>query len=168
MNASSVETSGFDFSARWAIDTNAGIFTPSFVGTYISNYDLVDPQAGAVSGDGDRNFNNFGSPTPQMRFNAGLDWSFSAHSANIFVRHIDSYSDDQNGGLKVDSDTRVDIQYSLAINQYLDRDKLTAITIGARNVFDETAPQVFTNGGFDSRVHDPRGRLLYLGLNLEL
>ncbi|MEX2499389.1 MAG: TonB-dependent receptor [Wenzhouxiangellaceae bacterium] len=168
VNASSVETAGIDFSARWAIDTSAGTFTPSFIGTYITNYDIVDPQAGAVSGEGVRNFNNFGSPTPQLRFNAGLDWSIGPHTANVFVRHIDSYSDDQNGGITIDSDTRVDIQYSLAINEYLDRDKLAAITIGGRNIFGEEPPQVFTNGGFDSRVHDPRGALLYLGLDLEL
>lgn len=169
VNASSVETSGLDFSARWEIDAGSiGQITPSFVGTYVLNYDLDDPQAGAVDGEGNRNFNNFGSPTPQLRYNAGLEWQNGAHSANVFVRHIDSYTDDQNGGIPVDSDTRVDIQYALAINEYLDRDKAAQVTIGVRNLFDERPPQVFTNGGFDSRVHDPRGTLLYFGVDLEL
>ena len=167
VNASSVETSGLDFSARYDIDTDIGTITPSFNGTYILNYDLVDPQAGAVDGEGVRNFTNFGSPTPQLRFNAGLGWQNGAHSANLFVRHIGSYNDDQNGLIEIGSDTRIDLQYSLAINEYLGRDELAVVTIGGRNILGETAPQVFTNGGFDSRVHDPRGALLYFGVDLE-
>ena len=168
VNASSVETSGIDFSAAYAMDVGAGVLTPTFQGTYVLNYDLVDPQAGAVDGEGVRNFTNFGSPTPQLRFNAGLQWQSGAHSANLFVRHIGNYLDDQNGLSTIPSDTRLDIQYSLAINEYMNRDKAAAVTIGVRNLTDETAPQVFTNGGFDSRVHDPRGRLLYFGVDLEL
>jgi len=167
VNASSVQTSGVDFSAAYDIDTSWGVITPTFAGTYVLNYDLEDPQAGDVDGEGVRNFSNFGSPSPQLRFNAGLAWRNGAHSANVFVRHIGSYLDDQNGLSEIGGDTRVDLQYSLAINEYLNRDKVAAITIGVRNAFDVTPPQVFTNGGFDSRVHDPRGRLLYFGVDLE-
>lgn len=168
VNASSVETSGIDISASYALDTNVGVFTPTFQGTYILNYDIVDPQAGAVEGAGVRNFTNFGSPTPELRFNTGISWQNGAHSAQVFVRHIGNYDDDQNGLSRIDSDTRVDIQYAIAVNEFMDRDKLASITIGARNLFGTTAPQVFTNGGFDSRVHDPRGSLLYFGLDIEL
>ena len=167
VNASSVETSGIDFNAQWNIETNIGDITPTFTGTYILNYDIVDPQAGAVDGEGVRNFTNFGSPTPELRFNAGLAWTNGAHSANLFVRHIGNYLDDQNGLSQIDSDTRLDVQYSLAINEYMNRDKAATVTVGVRNLTDQTAPQVFTNGGFDSRVHDPRGRLLYFGVDLE-
>ncbi|MEL7485662.1 MAG: TonB-dependent receptor, partial [Pseudomonadota bacterium] len=167
VNASSVETSGLDFSARYDIDTDFGIVSPTFTGTYVLNYDIVDPQAGAVDGEGVRNFTNFGSPTPQLRFNAGLGWRNGAHSANIFVRHIGSYLDDQNALAQIDSDTRVDLQYAIAINEYMDRDELAQFTIGVRNATGTRAPVVATNGGFDSRVADPRGALLYFGLDLE-
>ena len=167
VNASSVETSGIDFSLRYNVETGIGSFVPSFEGTYILNYDIVDPQAGAVDGAGLRNFNNFGSPTPQLRFNAGLGWRNGAHSANVFVRHIGSYLDDQNALQEIDSDTRVDLQYAISIAEYMQRDKAAEVTFGVRNLFDVTAPQVFTNGGFDSRVHDPRGRVLYFGIDLE-
>ena len=168
VNASSVETSGIDLTAAWDIDMgNMGTLTPNFTGTYVLNYDLNDPQAGTVDGEGVRNFTNFGSPSPELRFNTGLRWNNGAHSANFVVRHIGSYADDQNPGTDVGSDTRVDLQYAIAINDYLDRDEIAQVTFGVRNMFDVTAPQVFTNGGFDSRVHDPRGRLIYFGLDLE-
>ncbi len=167
-NASSVETAGLDFSARWDIDMgDTGTLTPSVTGTYLLNYDVIDPQAGAVDGEGNRNFENFATSAPQLRLNAGLQWTKGAHSFNAFVRHIDSYTDDQNGGIVIDSDTRIDLQYALAIHEYLDRDKLAQITIGGRNITGEEPPQVFTNGGFDSKVHDPRGALLYFGLDVE-
>ena len=38
---------------------------------------------------------------------------------------------------------------------------------GVTNLTDETPPQVFTNGGFESRTHDPRGRLVYVQLGAE-
>ena len=40
------------------------------------------------------------------------------------------------------------------------------ITIGGMNLTDEEPPKVFTNSGYDSRVHDPRGRQLHVRLAL--
>ncbi len=171
VNAAAVDTSGIDFAARWEIDAGGlGVFTPSFEGTYILTYDLqATPGGPVVDGAGNRNFTNFGESTPEFRFNAGLAWRNGAHSANLFVRRIGGYLDDQPTGpdTLIDSDTRVDAQYSLAINEYMDRDQLAQVTFGVRNLTGATAPFVATNGGFDSRVHDPRGRLLYFGVNLE-
>ncbi len=36
-----------------------------------------------------------------------------------------------------------------------------AISFGAINLLDEDPPHVATNGGYDSKVADPRGRVLY-------
>lgn len=168
VNAASVATSGVDFSVRYRIDAGFGTITPSFEGNYVFEYDLQTVAGGPViDGAGNRNFTNFGSPTPELRFNAGLQVEAGAHALNIFGRYIDSYLDDQNGGADIDSDFRVDVQYSLAINELFDRDKLIQLTVGARNVFDQTPPRVATNGGFDSRVHDPRGALFTVGLTSE-
>ena len=168
MNAASVATSGIDFSARYEIDADFGTITPSIEGGYVLEYDLQTSIGGPViDGAGNRNFTNFGSPAPELRFNAGLQFETGAHSFNVFGRYIDSYLDDQNGGADIDSDFRVDLQYSVAINEFFDRDNLLQLTVGARNIFDVTAPRVATNGGFDSRVHDPRGALLTVGLTGE-
>ncbi len=168
VNAASVETSGLDFSIRYRIDADFGTITPSFEGNYVFDYNLQTSVGGPViDGAGNRNFTNFGSPTPELRFNAGLNFETGAHSFNIFGRYIDSYLDDQNGGAEIESDFRVDLQYAVAINEFFDRDELLQLTVGARNIFDVTAPRVATNGGFDSRVHDPRGALVTIGLTGE-
>ncbi|MEO1028582.1 MAG: TonB-dependent receptor [Pseudomonadota bacterium] len=167
VNAATIDTSGIDFSARYQFDLGPVQVTPSIVGTYVLEYDLADPLAGAVEGAGNRNFTNFGSPTPEWRFNAGLELAKGPHTFNAFGRFIGGYDDDQNGGAEIDSDFRLDLQYNVNINEFFDRDKAARFTIGVRNVTDETAPFVATNGGFDSRVHDPRGRLVQVGLDLE-
>jgi hypothetical protein len=46
------------------------------------------------------------------------------------------------------------------------RDELIQLYAGARNLTHEDPPQVFTNAGYDSKVHDPRGRLFYFGLDV--
>jgi len=171
LNTSSVDTSGIDFGVSYRIRAGAlGTFTPSFQGTYILSYDLQLTAGGPViNGAGNRNFTNFGESTPELRFNAGLTWNKGAHSANLFVRRIGSYFDDQPLGpdARIDSDTRVDVQYNLAINQLFDRAKPITFTLGGRNITGTRAPFVATNGGFDSRVADPRGPLIYTGFNVQ-
>ena len=169
VNASSVETDGIDFKVEKTIETaNAGTFLPFVSGTYILNYDLQDPQAGSVDGAGNRNFTNFGTSTPELRLNSGIGWQNGPHSANLFVRHIDSYNDDQNPGQEVDSHTTIDWQYSLDLTDMIGSGETgVALTVGMINATDEDPPQVFTNGGFDSKVHDPRGQLTYVGIDLE-
>jgi len=168
VNAGSVETSGVDFGVQYDWETDYGTIVPFVQGTYIFNYDLNDPQVGDVSGLGNRNFTNFGTSVPQLRFNTGFNWVKDAHRLDVFGRYIDGYEDDQNGNIDIDSHFTVDARYALNIGEYFSSEliKDTALTVGVINAFDEDPPQVFTNGGFDSKVHDPRGRLLYVGLDV--
>ena len=152
---------------------------PFIEGTYILSYDLQDPQAGSIDGAGRRNFTNFGTSTPELRFNAGIGWMNGAHSANLFARYTGSYDDDQNCGddsnpvggacasanggfYEVDSHLTFDAQYSLDTAVLFDTEVAPLLTIGVINATGERPPILWTNGGFDSKVHDPRGRLIYL------
>ena len=179
VNASSVETSGVDLSLRYQIETEWGQFTPTFTGTYITKYDLEDPQAGKIDGAGRRNFTNFGTSTPELRYNAGIAWQLNEFSGNVFVRYTDSYLDDENcaneqaavggvceSGFKgIDSQLTVDAQLNVALGALLGWEDQLVVSLGAVNLTDEEPPQVFTNSGYDSKVHDPRGRQVYLRLN---
>jgi iron complex outermembrane receptor protein len=168
VNASSVVTSGVDFGLSYTLESDLGTFVPFIQGTYVFAYDLDDPQAGSVDGVGNRNFTNFGTSVPQTRFNTGFNWILDSHRLDIFGRYISGYDDDQNAGTEIDSHFTVDARYSLNIGDYFDAlGEGTALNIGVINAFNEDPPQVFTNGGFDSKVHDPRGRLLYAGIDIE-
>ena len=180
VNASSMKTAGIDFVTSYTLDTEMGHFTPSLNATYTTKYDLKDPQAGKIDGAGRRNFNNIGVPTPELRMNLGLAWKNDIHAANVFVRYISSYDDDQNcsdgtanlvgcadGFYEVDSHVTVDAQYNIDLGSLFDTKQSYVLTVGGLNLFDEDPPQLFTNSGFDSKVHDPRGRQIYARLAVE-
>lgn len=160
VNASSIETDGLDIAAKYDFETGAGIITPFLDYTQVFNYDIDDPQAGQVDGVGNRNFTNFGSPSPETRYTAGIKYAGSRFTGRLAYRYIDSYTDDQND-VEVDSFGAIDAQVNFNFSENY------SATIGVTNLNDEQPPQVFTNGGFDSRTHDPRGRLFYVQLSAE-
>jgi iron complex outermembrane receptor protein len=167
INASSLETSGLDIVLGYKIDTDMGSFSPSLSATYIMAYDLVDPQAGPIDGAGSRNYNNVGTSSPELRANLGLNWKHESYSANIFARYTDSYTDDQNNLREIDSHLTWDAQLNIDLGGLFETDGAYVLTFGGVNLTDEDPPQVFTNGGFDSKVHDPRGRQVYARLAIE-
>jgi outer membrane receptor protein involved in Fe transport len=164
-NASELETDGFDLSIAYDFElAGGGTLRTGADATFISSYDLRDPQAGEVDGAGRRNFANFGTSTPEWRANTFVAWQRDRHAVNAFVRFIDSYVDDEvelgQGPAffrKVDSHVTLDAQYSLTLRA----ENAPQLTFGAINLFDEDPPRVATSGGYDSKVHDPRGRIWY-------
>jgi iron complex outermembrane recepter protein len=164
-NASALKTDGFDLSAAYTFDlASNGTLRVGAEGTYISTYDLDDPQAGHVEGAGKRNFANFGTSTPRWRANAFVNWHHQRHAVNAYVRYIDSYVDDEvqlgqgpESYRPIASDVTLDVQYSYTVG----RRYSPTISFGAINLLGEDPPHVATNGGYDSKVADPRGRVLY-------
>ncbi len=180
VNASELSTSGLDLVTSYKFETDGmGSITPSITATYITKYDLVDPQAGKVDGAGRRNFTNIGVSSPEMRANVGLRWQMEAYSANVFARYVSAYDDDQNCAdatqavasgcalKEIDSHVTYDAQFNVNLGALLDTEANYVLTVGGINLTDEEPPQVFTNSGFDSKVHDPRGRQLYVRLAAE-
>jgi outer membrane receptor protein involved in Fe transport len=164
-NASALDTDGFDLSAAYTFDLAAkGTLRVGAEGTYIEKYDLDDPQAGHVEGAGKRNFANFGTSAPRWRANAFVNWRHQRHAVNAYVRYIDSYLDDEvqlgqgpESFRPIASDVTLDVQYSYTVG----RRYSPTVSFGAINLLGEDPPHVATNGGYDSKVADPRGRVLY-------
>lgn len=173
VNASSLETSGLDLVTSYKIETDVGTFTPSINATYVLDYNLVDPQAGKIEGAGLRNFNNIGVSSPELRLNLGLNWKTDGYSANLFGRYISSYDDDQNTDpttgkfREIDSHVTIDAQFNIDLGAMFETDSNYVLTLGGINITDQDPPQVFTNSGFDSKVHDPRGRQIYARLAVQ-
>ena len=170
-NASSLETDGFDVSILYETETADGsTFAVGADATLISSYELIDPQAGRIDGLGRRNFANFATSTPELRANAFVAWQRDNHGANVFLRYVDGYEDDQvragqgpESFRPIGSFVTVDAQYSFRFGL----DSGPTISVGAINLLAEDPPHVATNGGYDSKVHDPRGRLLYAKATFE-
>jgi outer membrane receptor protein involved in Fe transport len=164
-NASALETDGFDLAVSRDFDLRGGgSLRVGADATYIANYDLQDPQAGTIEGAGRRNFANFGTSTPEWKGNLSVAWATERHAVNAYVRYIDSYVDDEvdigQGSAfyrRIDSQATLDAQYVLT----LAAQRAPQLTFGVINATDENPPRVQTSGGYDSKVHDPRGRMLY-------
>jgi outer membrane receptor protein involved in Fe transport len=164
-NASALETDGIDLTVSRGLELAGGAsLRVGADATFIASYDLQDPQAGAIDGAGRRNFANFGTSTPEWKLNTFVEWRNERHAVNAFVRYIDSYTDDEvdigQGAAffrPIDSQVTVDAQYTLTLSAA----RAPRLTFGAINLTDEDPPRVRTSGGYDSKVHDPRGRMLY-------
>ncbi len=164
-NASALETDGFDLHLSRELELRGGgSLTVGADATFVASYDLLDPQAGAIDGAGRRNFANFGTSTPEWKLNTFVQWQTDRHAVNAFVRYIDSYVDDEvdigQGAAfyrPIDSQVTLDAQYTLSLQAA----RAPKLTFGAINLTGEDPPRVQTSGGYDSKVHDPRGRMLY-------
>lgn len=168
VNADSIDTSGVDYSFKYAYDAGKfGVVTPSFEGTVIITYDIDDPSVGIVNGLGSRNQSNIGSPTPQSRWNAGFGYSNGPVFGNFFARRIGGFTDDQNGDIDIPGQTRFDIQAGIDVSSFIGFSESSIFTVQVTNLTDEEPPFVATNGGFESRVSDPRGRLVRFGFRAE-
>jgi iron complex outermembrane receptor protein len=110
---------------------------------------------------------------PKKRINAFINWNFRDYGFNLNARHVDGYSNERpinDLGLtygyknKVDSFLVFDFSASKLIK--LNNGEMD-LKFSIINIFDESAPRLYDapDFSFDSRVHDPRGRII--GLNLE-
>ena len=155
INASSVLTDGFDVALTGRLDT----VTLSAEATHISRYRIQSaPDAAPQDVAGNRNFRNFARSLPKWRANVTGDWADGPFAASAALRYISGYDDDQSGA-RVASQVTLDIEASVTLPDHLNA---TRLSLGAINVTDEDPPFIATTLGFDTKVHDPRGRVIYL------
>ncbi len=160
-NAAVSETDGVDVSVTWDLDTDLGTFIIGNESTFVNTYDLQATAGGpTIEGAGKRNdTNTLANPIPELRSNTSVGWFRDNHAINFIARYIDEYEEDN--GNKVDDWWVFDLQYNYQFNAF--GGDATA-TIGALNLTDEEPPEV-TGGtnefGYDTKTHDPRGRMLY-------
>jgi len=171
-NAPSAKTDGVDITASYQFDTdNWGTFGVKSTSTFVNSFEIEQPDGSVLEGAGARNANTpFANPIPEFRSNTQFNWVKDQHSANVIVRYISSYDEnDPNGDVtgEVDSWTTVDAQYNLSLDQIMGFGDGTSFTVGVNNLFDEDPP--FVSGqsnelGYDTKVHDPRGRMVYFSI----
>ncbi len=163
INAPSVETDGIDVAAAYSFETSRGqVWSWNADLTYIHKY-VIQSAPGAVKQDvsGSRNFRTFARSLPKWRSTLGARWLNGPLAVAAYVRTISGYEDDQNG-VPVDNHVTVDGQISYRFGDASQSaSNAPALTFGVINLFDQDPPDVNTSVGFDSKVHDPRGRVVY-------
>lgn len=161
VNAPRVEASGLDLALRGGpLEIGAGALAWGVDASWIGEFAIVDPVLNReIDALGNRNFTNFARSVPDWRASAFIDWSQEAFGVRAGVRHIAGYRNDEGAGSDVDSWTVLDLQgrYTLDL-----AGTAVTLTAGALNITDEAAPFVPTPLGYDTKVHDPRGRVAYV------
>lgn len=172
-NLGGVKADGYDLSAQYVLEAVAdGELSLSANLTHINSYD-VDLGDGSpiFNGANNRNtsFGQLGS-VPDTRLNLSADWRRENRSFSLSARHIGGYDDRTPGNTysSIDSQTVLDAQYSMSFDGAMGSG-VTDVAIGVNNLTDEEPPAIDRNSAngrraFDSQVHDPRGRIVYLRL----
>ena len=128
---------------------------------------------------------NFDSNThalPENRINAFIKWKFNNYIFGINTRYIDGYTNDtpipqvsidRGYSNKVDSSFLLDFSVDLPLSDLftidtIDGDYELKTNFAIINLFDEDAPRLYDapDFSFDTRVHDPRGRMLSIQFEL--
>jgi outer membrane receptor protein involved in Fe transport len=162
INASKALTDGLDLGLKQTFAMGGlGDLTASAEATWISRFIIQDTSTSPRRDvAGNRNFRTFARSLPEWRANASLAWTRDVQSAMATVRFIGAYDDDQNANRRIKSQATLDLQYGYTLKTHAD----VRLAVGALNVFNAAPPNVLTNAGYDSKVHDPRGRVLYVRL----
>jgi len=168
-NRGDADAQGFDINARYTPDWwSFGDMTFDASTTVVTKFESTEFAGLDGMGDllGSRNNGNAFGSVPDFKFNLGATLSKDAHQANVSLRHIGGYTDDQQGN-PIDSQTTIDARYALTLDGlfggFLGDNSSTTFTIGAVNLFDVDAPRIEERPLFDTEVHDPRGRQFYVG-----
>lgn len=161
LNASSIETRGLDFSARYGRDIGGGRGEVSGTWTVTDRYDIrVSPTAPAVSGVGSTNLNTLARSLPGDRGEFSLSWRDARNDLTALIHYTSGYRNDRSGitNTAIKRQTTIDLLYSRTV-----RSGLTA-SVGAVNLTDEPPPVAQFALGYDPIIADPRGRIITLSI----
>ena len=110
---------------------------------------------------------------PKKRINAFMNWNYKNYGFNLNARHVDGYNNERpitGLGLTYGYKNKVDsfLVFDLSIVKLVEvRNGNLNLKFSSSNIFNESAPRLYDapDFSFDSRVHDPRGRII--GINIE-
>ena len=175
-NASSVDTNGVDIEMSYGMDTAIGEMLFGLNATHMLQYEIP---LGGVTTDvvGLFNHDNFARSLPETKMVLSAALQSGKHSAAAFGRWVSSYETTrpvsasaaaQGFTQDIDSFFTVDLQYNYSFD-FNGADDLK-LTLGIKNAFDEEVPQVYdaANWSYDPKHHDPRGRMISVGLKLTM
>ncbi len=178
-NEESTEVSGIDlrFNKRILTSNNFGNVSLSINSTTLIEF--LTPALGnednktMINRVGKFNYDTNTHSLPKNRINAFLNWQYQDYDINFNSRYIDGYSNQ-----RAINSLGISYGYSNSVNSFFVHDLSVKkpvktnkgeidIKVSIINLFDKSAPRLYDapDFSFDTRVHDPRGRIF--GINFE-
>ena len=174
-NEKQTEVKGIDLSLSYFKETEKiGSFDLSIKATNL--FDFLTPDGEVmVNRVGRFNYAAHTHSLPRLRLNAFLDWTYGNTRYSLIGRYVDGYKN-----LRVIPEASLANGYTNKVGSFLVfdiaavrliefKDQQLTLGISLINAFDESAPLLYNapDFSFDTRLHDPRGRLLNFSLNYE-
>ena len=178
-NEESTEVSGIDLNFNKLLLTSDKYGDVSLVINSTTLIEFLTPALGNEDGEiminrvGKFNYDTNTHSLPKKRINAFLNWKYQEYDINFNSRYIDGYSNERSInslGTAYGYNNYVDsfLTNDLSIKKLVRTNKGEIdIKLSIINVFDEEAPRLYDapDFSFDTRVHDPRGRII--GISFE-
>ena len=174
-NEERTEVKGIDLSLSYFKETEKiGSFDLSIKATNL--FDFLTPDGEVmVNRVGRFNYAAHTHSLPRLRLNTFLDWTYGNTRYSLIGRYVDGYKN-----LRVIPEASLANGYTNKVGSFLVfdiaalrliefKDQQLTLGISLINAFDESAPLLYNapDFSFDTRLHDPRGRLLNFSLNYE-
>ena len=174
INAAKVDASGLDIEATYSFDTEFGQASVGINTARMLNYEIPNGTGGMRDVVGLFNHDNFARSMPETKSVITAKLNNGDHTFAAFIRMVSEYETTRaltaaataaGFGADIDSFTTVDVRYSYDLDMGGNDIKISA---GINNVADEMAPLVYdaANFSYDPKHHDPRGRMVYLGIKI--
>jgi iron complex outermembrane receptor protein len=178
-NEKSTEVSGIDLNFNKLLLTSDKYGDVSLIINSTTLIEFLTPALGNEDSEiminrvGKFNYDTNTHSLPKNRINAFLNWKYQEYDINFNSRYIDGYSNERpinSLGTAYGYDNSVDsfLTNDLSIKKLVRTNKGEIdIKLSVINVFDEEAPRLYDapDFSFDTRVHDPRGRII--GISFE-
>ena len=178
-NEESTEVSGIDLNFNKLLLTSDKSGDVSLIINSTTLIEFLTPALGNEDSEiminrvGKFNYDTNTHSLPKNRINAFLNWKYQEYDINFNSRYIDGYSNERpinSLGTAYGYDNSVDsfLTNDLSIKKLVRTNKGEIdIKLSVINVFDEEAPRLYDapDFSFDTRVHDPRGRII--GISFE-
>ena len=179
-NEEKTELSGIDAEINFLKIVEIGELSYSIKATKLSKFLTPENQGGdnfsMVNRVGNFNFDANTHSLPKLRLNSFFSWTINDLRIGINSRYVDGYSNDRQIPASA-----VSLGYTNYVKSFLVHDfSITKslqlsfgeikLGMGIINAFDKKAPLLYDapDFSFDTRVHDPRGRLINLTLEFNL
>ena len=178
-NEERTEVEGLDIELNFFKSTQYGDFSYSVKATELSEFLTPEDTDGderliMVNRVGKFNYDANTHSLPKLRLNSFLSWTINDLTFGINSRYLDGYSNERSIPSSATS-----LGYTNQIKSFLVHDfSITKsfqlrggaleVGLGVMNAFDRNAPLLYDapDFSFDTRLHDPRGRLINLSVEL--
>ncbi|RHW19262.1 TonB-dependent receptor [Sphingomonas gilva] len=157
-NLGSIQTDGVDFNLLYDIDTDVGEFGLGLNGTYLFNYKVaISPDAPLEQQKSNINF------PVDFRARGSVGWSNAGASVEVTVNYLNGYNNVLVSPVqRVESLTTVDFHLGYEFQQDSGLLEGLEISLDGTNFFNERAPFVNIQNGFDPGQASALGRFVNL------